>query len=154
MYIETINAFFLFSLIFWLSLSPFTLVYHSLCTCCLYGAGRMDLDAGKTITWAVWRGGPWKSRLFLGPEMRQRAQRVPWGAVRYEFITYHLGGGGIITYHSPILTEQFSNRQRQRSVHKIGLRSIKIFTSAWWILSTRLPQIWSPSSGLNPPPSL
>jgi hypothetical protein len=87
------NHYSFFSLIFWLSLSPFTLVYHSLCTCCLYGAVRMDLYAGKTITWAVWRGGPWSSRLFWALKL-QRAQRVPWGAVRYEFITYHLGVGG------------------------------------------------------------
>ncbi len=30
----------------------------------LYGAGRNDFDAGKSISRAIGRGGPWKSKLF------------------------------------------------------------------------------------------
>ncbi len=31
-----------------------------------YGTGRMNLDGGKSISWGVWRDGPW-NRDFFGP---------------------------------------------------------------------------------------
>ncbi len=49
-----------------------------LCTSCLYGAGRKDFDAVRSITRDIRRSGPWKSRLFWVLKW-QRANRVHWG---------------------------------------------------------------------------
>ncbi len=55
------------------------------CTCCLYGAVRNDLRRSISITRAIGRGGPWKSRLYVpAPPPPPRGP-------------YHLhcGGGGV-----------------------------------------------------------
>jgi hypothetical protein len=44
-----------------------------------YGAGRNDFDAAKSISRAIGRGGPLKSRLSWALQW-PRAKRVPFGA--------------------------------------------------------------------------
>ncbi len=39
------------------------------CTCCLYGAGRNNFDAGNIHFEGHWKGWALKIETFLGPEM-------------------------------------------------------------------------------------
>jgi len=59
------------------------LLTNNVRTCCLYRAGRSDLDAGKSITRAIRRGGLWKSRL-LGALYWLWEKRVPFGPKKVE----------------------------------------------------------------------
>jgi hypothetical protein len=57
-----------------------------MCTCCKYGAGRKDFDAGKSFTKAIGKGEPWKSRLFRSLKWL-RAKRVVIREVEVESMT-------------------------------------------------------------------
>ncbi len=54
---------------------------------CLYGAGSMDLDGGKSITRALWRGGPW-NRDFFGPWNGNKLSECHLGLKKPLFIVY------------------------------------------------------------------
>jgi hypothetical protein len=59
-------------------------------TCCLYGAGRNDFDAGNIHYKGHWKEWALKFGTFLGPEMATSKARAIWAQKSRNFQGPHL----------------------------------------------------------------